>query len=180
VSEPSPSESAAPALQLSLGGVTFDAHRVIYATIILMTAYAIYDEGTSPFTSGSLMELFGVTVAPLFALTMAHAFSDALDLQIRNGRQLNRHDRRHLFFTNVQYLYVAIPPLLLSTVLALFHWDANEIVTIVLGLGVLSLFLWGVYAGRTAHVSRWRQAYFGFGYGIMGLFVIVIELILTH
>ena len=41
-----------------------------------------------------------LALAPVFALAMAHAFSDALDLQIRLGRRLTGRDRRHLLATN--------------------------------------------------------------------------------
>jgi len=167
-------------LQLKVWRLTFDPHRVIYATIMLMTAFALYDEGTDPFKRGSLFELIRVTLAPLFALAMAHAFSDALDLQIRNGRRLTGADRRHLIGSNMEYLYVAIPPILLTILLALFGWDANDIVGLVQLLGVASLFFWGVFAARTAHLARWRQFTFGFNYALMGLIVIGVELLITH
>lgn len=167
-------------LTMHVGPLYFDAHRVVYATIILMTAYALYDEGTDPFGPGPLLEMFGMSIAPLFALAMAHAFSDAIDLQIRNGRRLNRHDRRHLLSTNLQYLYVAIPPMAIIVLLSLFGWAANDIVSFVQLLGIGSLSFWGVYAARKAGLSRWAQTRFAVAYAIMGIVIIVVELILTH
>lgn len=167
-------------LKVSIGPLSFDPHRVIYATIILMTAFAIYDEGDDPFTSGPLITLFGVALAPLFALTMAHAFSDALDLQIRYGRRLTGHDRRRLLATNLEYLYIAIPPILLGIVLTAFGWTAPSVILTLQVLGLVSLVLWGAYAARTARLGGWAQVRFGFSYGVMGAIVIVIELILTH
>jgi hypothetical protein len=167
-------------LKLRIGPLTFDPHRVIYATIILMTAFAIYDQGKDPFAAVPLVTMFGVALAPLFALAMAHAFSDALDLQIRNGRRLTAHDRRHLLATNLEYLYVAIPPILLGSALALLGWNANDVVATMQGLGLASLVFWGVYAARTARLGAWTQVRFGISYSVMGLLVILIELILTH
>ena len=167
-------------LQLSFWFFTFDAHRVIYATIILMTSYAVYNEGSLGIGPGAYLTIVAVSIAPLFALSTAHAFSDALDLQIRNGRRLNGRDRRHLAATNLQYLYVAIPPLLLILALGFVGWEANDIIVLVQSLGVGSLFLWGMYAGRKARVGRWRQVSFGISYGLMGIFIIAVELILTH
>ena len=167
-------------LTMHVGPLYFDAHRVVYATIILMTTYALYDEGTDPFGPGPLIELFGLSLAPLFALAMAHAFSDAIDLQIRNGRRLNRHDRLHLMTTNLQYLYVAIPPMALIVLLSLFQWHANDIVSFVQVVGIGSLAFWGAYAARRAGLGRWLQVRFAFGYAIMGLIIITVELILTH
>jgi hypothetical protein len=168
------------ALKLRVGRLTFDPHRIIYATIMLMTAFAIYDEGTDPFQKGPLIQLLGVALAPLFALAMAHAFSDALDVQIRNGRRLTGADRRHLLWSNLEYMYVAIPPILLTIALALLGWDANDVVFVVQILGLASLFFWGAYAARTAGLGGWRQATFGFNYSLMGLVVIGVELLLTH
>lgn len=157
-----------------------DPHRIIYATILLMTAYAIYDEGTSPLRRANYLELLGLSIAPLFALAMAHAFSDALDLQIRNHRRLTGHDRRHLLWTNLQYLYVAVPPMLLIIVLGLLQWDANDILGLVQTLGLLSLGWWGYYAGRKAQVSRPRRWLFAFNYALMGLIVIAVEQFIAH
>jgi hypothetical protein len=167
-------------LQFRIGRLSMDPHRIIYATILLMTAYAIYDEGTSPLKTGAYLELLGLSIAPLFALAMAHAFSDALDLQIRNQRRLTGHDRRHLAATNLQYLYVAIPPMLLIVALGLLDWDANDVIGIVQLMGLVSLGWWGYYAGRKAGVGRLRRWTFAINYALMGLVVILVELILTH
>lgn len=167
-------------LQLHLGPLTLDPHKIIYATIILMTSFAIYDEGTEQLSTGAYVEIIALSIAPLFALAMAHAFSEALDLQIRNGRRLSGADRRHLFLTNLQYLYVAIPPLLLIVLLSFLQWPANDIVGVAMLMGIASLFFWGIYAGRKAGMSRIRQLSFGLNYGLMGLFVITVELIITH
>jgi hypothetical protein len=183
VTEPGTDLEAPPPrvdLRLRIWLFTFDAHRVIYATIILMTSYAVYNEGAVEIGPAAFVSIAAVSIAPLFALSMAHAFSDALDLQIRNGRRLTGRDRRHLAATNLQYLYVAIPPLLLILALGFVGWEANDIIVLVQSLGVGSLFLWGLYAGRKAGVGRWRQVSFGISYGLMGIFIITVELVLTH
>jgi hypothetical protein len=182
VTDPEAVEDVASPLDIRLrfGRLSLDPHRIIYSTIMLMTAFALYDEGTAPLKTGAVVELIGVAIAPLFALAMAHAFSDALDLQIRNGRRLTRADRRHLLGVNLQYLYVAIPPIAIIIVLTIVGWDANDIVGLVELLGVASLFFWGAFAARKAHLGRGRQFTFGFNYALMGLLVILIELILTH
>ncbi len=180
--DPQQTEPSPPArlLKVRAFGVDFDVHRLVYATIILMTALAIYDEGTTPFKRDPLLEMFGIAIAPLFALAMAHAFSDAIDMQIRYGRRLTGRDRRHLLAENLEYMYVAIPPLLLAAVLAIAGLDANDVVGIVQLLGTLSLALWGVVAARAANLSGWKQARFGVSYALMGLIVIGVELALTH
>lgn len=176
-----PAATPAPVdIELHIGRLRMDPHRIIYSTILLMTAYAIYDEGDTPFDSRGYIALIGVSIAPLFALAMAHAFSDALDMQIRNGRRLTGHDRRHLAASNLQYIYVAIPPMLLIALLGLLHWDANDVLSAVQVLGLLSLGWWGWFAGAKAGVSIGRRAWFAFSYTLMGLIVIGVELLLTH
>ena len=180
---PTTSPAATPApvdIELRIGRLRMDPHRIIYATILLMTAYAIYDEGDTPFDQKGYIALIGVSIAPLFALAMAHAFSDALDMQIRNGRRLTGHDRRHLVATNMQYMYVAVPPFVLIAVLGLLDMDANDVLGLVQLLGIVSLGWWGWFAGRKAGVSRARSAWFAFSYSVMGLIVIGVELLLTH
>lgn len=179
MSEP-PAEVNVVDLEFRVGPLSMDPHRIIYATILLMTAYAIYDEGTAPLRTGSYVALLGLSLAPLFALAMAHAFSDALDLQIRYGRRLTGADRRHLLASNLQYLYVAIPPMLLIIALGLLQWDANDVLTVVQVMGLISLGWWGYYAGRKAGVSRIRRWTFAANYSFMGLIVIAVELALTH
>jgi len=176
-----PSTTPGPVdLQLHIWRLSMDPHRIIYSTILLMTAYAIYDEGTDPFSRRTYIALIGLSIGPLFALMMAHAFSDALDLQIRNGRRLTGHDRRHLFFSNVQYLYIAIPPLLVFAILGPLGWDANDVLGIVQLLGLLSLGWWGWFAGMKAGVGRARRWWFACSYTLMGAVVIAVELIITH
>lgn len=169
-----------PVRPLRLFGMSFDPHIVIYSTIILLTAYAIYDQGDEPLIDGQWAEVIGISVAPLFALAMAHAFSDALDLQIRHSRRLSRHDRRHVLQTNLQFLYVGVPPSLLLIALTLLGWTADDALLFLMLLGLVTLFIWGVYAAKAARLPVWRRVTFGFGYLVMGAFVILVELILTH
>lgn len=167
-------------LRLRLWFVTVDPHIIIYSTIMLMTAYALFNEGTAPLAGGPWLELIAISIAPLFALGMAHAFSEALDLQIRFGRRLTMHDRHMLLGRNIQYLYVSVPPILLMGVLVLFRWDANDAVSLVLSLGLGSLFFWGMFAGRKAGLPVSRQLTFGISYSLMGLIILLVELLLTH
>ncbi|MCF8558025.1 MAG: hypothetical protein K9G28_10855 [Candidatus Nanopelagicales bacterium] len=167
-------------LKLHFLGLSFDPHRLIYSTIILMTALAIYDEGDERLDSATVATLIGIMVAPLFALTMAHAFSDALDMQIRLGRKLNRTDRRRLLKANAEYMYIAIPPIAITIALAFTAMRGNNIIDIVLWLGLISMFFWGMFAARKAELPRGRQVRTGLNYAVMGLLVLLIELVLTH
>ncbi len=157
-----------------------DAHKIIYGTIMLMVAYALYNEGTDPLGKGPLIELMAISFAPLFALAMAHGFSEALDFQIRHGRRLVRADRLRLLAENATFLLIAIPPIIVMAALAMLGWHANDIVALVQVLGLLSLSFWGAYAARKSGLGRGRQVSFAISYGVMGLFVILVELGITH
>lgn len=166
--------------RVRFGFIVVDPHIVVYSTIMLMTTYAVYDEGTSQLTRADWFEIAALGIAPLFALSMAHAFSEAIDLQIREGRRLTNGDRWHLFRSNLQYLYVAVPPIVLAGIMWGLGSDANDAVGLIQILGIGSLFFWGAYAGRRAGYGWLRQTTFGLSYGLMGLFVLAVEYAVTH
>lgn len=165
-------------LQVSV--VVLEPHALIYSTIMLMTAYALFDEGSEPLLEGSLGELILIGLAALFALAMAHTFTEALDTQILLRRRLSRSDRLHIFLNNLQYMYVAVPTILILLILAPFNWDSDAAVGLLMLVGLATLFFWGSFAARKAGLSRWRQLSFGLSYGFIGILVLLVELALTH
>jgi hypothetical protein len=170
-------------LKLNFLGLSFDPHRLIYATILLIATLTIYDESGGELDSLDTLtaiKVSAILVAPLFALAMAHAFSDALDLQIKLGRRLTGHDRRHLLWSNLEYLYVALPPILMTLILGPTNVPGSTIIDLILVTGLISLFMWGVFAARKAHLPAWGQIRFGINYTVMGLLIVVVELVLTH
>lgn len=168
-------------LKIRFLGLSFDPHRLIYSTIILIATLSIYDDSVPrEFDTMTALALSAVIIAPLFALTMAHAFSDALDLQIKLGRRLNSHDRRHLMRINLEYMYIAIPPLVLALILGPTAIAPEVIIDIVLVMGLISLFFWGIFAAQKAGLRRWGQIRFGVNYLAMGLIIVIVELLLTH
>ena len=166
--------------RLRFGPIRVDPRAAIYATIIMITALTVFSEGDGDMTWYMFRRVTAVLVAPLFALAMAHAFSEALDLQIRFHRRLTRHDRRHVFIVNMQYLYPCIGPVIFALVATLFGWDAGFTTWVILIALFISLFGWGFYAGRRARLPLGRQLVFGCGYALLGLLVLVVELFLTH
>jgi len=180
VTEPPIGTEAPLDLQVRLGRLWMDPHQIIYGTIMLMVAYALYNEGSDPLGRGPLLELIAVSFAPLIALAMAHGFSEALDFQIRHSRRLGRYDRWRLVRENAKYLLIAIPPIILMTLLTILGWHANSIIELIQVLGLLSLAFWGAFAARKANLGRGRQFTFALGYGVMGALVIAIELLITH
>lgn len=175
---PESGQSARPFLHFL--GIDWDPHRLIYGTIILMVALGIYEESDDPFNTETLLELILIVIAPLFALAAAHAFSDAIDIQVRTGRRLARSDRRHLALAGMQYLAVGIPVIALSVVVFVLGGNAWGAVDIAQGFGVASLFFWGAFAAQRAGRGPWSQFRFAVVYGLLGFLVILVELLLSH
>lgn len=166
--------------RLRIGRIWVDPRAAIYATIIMITALTVFDEANGDMTWDMFKRTSAVLIAPLFALAMAHAFSEALDLQIRFHRRLNKHDRRHVLIMNLQYLYACIPPVLFALIATIFGWDAGFTTWAILIALFVSLFWWGFYAGRRARLPLGRQFTFGIGYSLLGLIVLIVELWMTH
>ena len=165
---------------ITVHGWTIDPHRIIYATILLMAALAIFDPTGNPALGSPLVELAGLVAAPLVAVSLAHGFSDALDIQIRTGHRLNGEDRKHLLFVATQYVLVGVPVIVIGAFLSLAGHDAREAVPAGLVLGVASLFFWGAFAARTADLGIWIQVRWACGYGLLGSVVILLELLIRH
>ncbi|HBF26801.1 MAG: hypothetical protein VX748_05355 [Actinomycetota bacterium] len=167
-------------VQLYVGKVAFDPHRLIYATIILMVALAVYNQEAESWSGTPFMDLVVVVFAPLLALSLAHAFSDALDVQIRTGKRLSAKERRHLLGIAVQYVAVGVPVVALGLVWLTVQQDPRAVVRVAEALGVASLFFWGAFAARRSGLPRGRQWLWATIYGLLGVGIILIELAFTH
>lgn len=165
---------------ITLFGVRFDAHRLIYATIILLVALAIYDDDIQSFSGTRFMDLAIVVILPLLALSFAHAFSDALDIQIKTRHRLTPRDRRHLLGAGLQYLSVGIPVLVIGLIYEMTGGEAGQASEWAQILGVLSLFGWGAFAARAAGLGVWVQVRFAIVYGLLGFGIVAVELALVH
>jgi hypothetical protein len=165
---------------ITIFGIRFDAHRLIYATIIMLVALAIYDDEVQSFSGTRFIDLFIVVVLPLLALSFAHAFSDALDIQIKTRHRLTAHDRRHLLAAGLQYLSVGIPVLAIGILYELTGGEAGQASEWGQALGVLSLFWWGAFAARASGLGGWVQVRFAIVYGLLGFGIVMVELAFIH
>lgn len=165
---------------VTLLGIRFDAHRLIYATIIMLVSLAIYNDDAESFSGTRFVDLSIVVVLPLLALSFAHAFSDALDIQIRTRHRLTAEDRRQLLRAGFQYLSVGIPVLVIGIIFEISGGVASDASEWGQTLGVLSLFGWGAFAARAAGLGFWPQVRFAIVYGLLGVGIISVELALLH
>lgn len=164
-----------------LGRIPFDPHRLIYATIILMvTLTAAGDIDIDAIEGQGILDLVAIVFFPLLALSMAHSFSDALDIQIRTGKRLVRADRIRLLLDALQYLSVGVPVVIVGVVVSLAGGKIDVAVDVAGNLYALSLIVWGVVAARAAGLGPWVQVRFGLVYGLLGLGIVVVEYAILH
>jgi hypothetical protein len=97
-----------------------------------------------------------VIVGPILAIFMGHVFGAALGTRVALGRPLTRRERAAVFVEECRFLLVAVPPLAILVVLAIFGVSYKRIIQVIVFTGVLSLGLWGGVAGRRAGLTGWR------------------------
>lgn len=175
--------------RLSLGAAALrpNPRILVYGTLIQLVALVIAgDSVTTKLADNQRMDLATwwdftmVAVFPLVAVALAHAFSEALDLQVREHRQLTWHDRGDIALANVQFLYVAlIPSVLLLPALAQ-RWSVTDALDLLLACGVLSLFGWGILVARMAGLKILRQLWYGLSYLVLGLGLVALEIFAMH
>ncbi|NQW73011.1 MAG: hypothetical protein HQ453_09790 [Actinobacteria bacterium] len=116
----------------------------------------------------------------MFALAVAHAFSEVLDLQIRLRRRMNWADVVVILHSNLQFLYVSLIPIILLSIAWLLGIGANSAVNIILYFGLVSLAGWGAYGARQAGLRAWPCALFGAAYACLGALVVLLEIFIRH
>jgi hypothetical protein len=158
-----------------LGPLRIDVAAWVYATVTVMSVLAVYDGW------GETKRYIGVVIvvlAPTIALALAHLFADVLDFRVRRHRPPNGREWRHLLEHALQYLLVAVPPLI---VLVVTGWipgiDLRGSIFSMIVFSALSLGFWGWLAGRRAGLRAWRLVSAAGAGLLVGLVVIVTQVI---
>jgi hypothetical protein len=137
--------------QTRVGRLKIRVDRVIYTTITLLTVLIIYDG----WEQLRFWDVVTVIVGPILAIFMGHVFGAALGTRVALGRPLTRHERQAVFVEECRFLLIAVPPLAILVVLAIFGVSYTRIIQVIVFTGVLSLGLWGGVAGRRAGLTGW-------------------------
>jgi len=161
-----------------IGPIELQPRVIVYATIIQLTTFAFFTIGDDAWTSDRFVTLIAVSLGPMFALAMAHIFSEILDQDIRGV--LSRENLREIIRSNIQFLYVGVIPIILSIPLSFFGLSANNTITVIFIVGTVSLFAWGAVGARLAGRSLRQQLVFGIAYGFIGCGIVGLELLLRH
>ena len=134
-----------------IGSWPIRVDRVVYTTITLMAALMIYDGWTQLTLSG----VVAVIVGPVIAIFMSHVFAAALAHRVTLGKPLSRGERRAVLVKESRFLLIAVPPLVLLMLLAAAGVSYNRAISVIIGVGVLSLGFWGGLAGRRSGLTGW-------------------------
>mgnify|MGYP006278479879 CR=1 FL=1 len=160
---------------------------LVYGTLIQLVALVLASDSLANEVTGdqrmnitAWWDFTVIAVFPLVAVAVAHAFSEALDLQVREHRRLTWHDRFEIALANVQFLYVAVIPSLLLLLPLATRWPVTDALDLLLACGVLSLFGWGILVARVSELNIWRQLWYGMCYLVLGLGVVALEIFAMH
>ena len=153
---------------------------IVYATIIQLAAFAIFDQGTEPINDFVYRNIIVVSLGPMFAVAAAHMFAEVLDHQIGRGENFRWREAGPLLRQNLQFFYVGFAPLVIALPFLLTDISANTVVNVIFAFGIASLFFWGALAARYSGRTPAKQLLFALAYGILGLLVVGIELVLAH
>lgn len=153
---------------------------IVYATIIQLAAFSIFDQGEGQVTEASFRAIAAVSLSPMVAVALAHTFAEVLDHQIAHGNHFQWRDVGELVRPNLQFLYVGLAPIIIAIPFALAGATNDLVVNTVYAFGVTSLFVWGFVAARGSGRPLRGQFLYALAYGILGLLVVGIELLLTH
>jgi len=153
---------------------------IVYATIIQLAAFAIFDQGTDPINDFVYRNIVVVSLGPMFAVAAAHIFAEVLDHQIGRGEYFRWREAAPLLRQNLQFLYVGLAPLVIALPFLLTDVSANTVINVIFAFGISSLFFWGALAARHSGRTPAKQLLFALAYGILGMLVVGIELVLAH
>lgn len=148
--------------------------RIVYATITMMSVLIIYDG----WQHLRLIDVVGVIVGPVVAMFMAHVFSALVARQVELGRPLRATDCRATIRSESPFLLLAVPPLVIVSVLFGFGVSLFHAIQVTLWVGVASLGFWGYAAGRRAGYTGWRIVVVVGAGLLIGLAVLAIQVIL--
>src|SRR6478735_1383632 len=124
--------------QTRVGRLKIRVDRVIYTTITLMCVLIVYDG----WDQLQFSDVAAVIIGPSLAIFLSHVFGAALGTRVALGRPLTRRERWAVFVEECRFLLVAVPPLAILVVLAIFGVSYTRIIQVIVFTGVLSLGLW--------------------------------------
>lgn len=149
--------------------------RLTYATVVLMSVLVVYDGWEQLAT---FIGVAAVILGPILALAVAHFFAEILQAYAEHQRTLTGAELRSHAAHQVQGMLAAVPPLVVLGVGWISRLDARSTITLLLWTGMVTLIGLAGVAGRRAGLRGWRWILSALSGGLVGLFVISLQIIL--
>ena len=118
----------------------------------MMSVLIIYDG----WQQLKLIDVVGIIVGPVIAIVLGHIFSAVIAAEVEAGRALVGSERMKIVRSEVPFLLVCVPPLVVVIVLFLVGLSLAATIEVVLWFGVASLGAWAGVAAHRAGVTGWR------------------------
>jgi hypothetical protein len=167
-------------VDLRIGPLRLRIGVLIYAIIVSLASLAVYDEPDVPIDLRSGFGVLLVVVAPVAALAVAHLFAEAAHEQLVLGRTPRWADVRPLVQVNAQFLLVGITVIVLVPIAMALGLTVDTTVDVLMIIKVAVLFGLGTVIAQRTHTRGGFRALITLGYGIIGLVIVFLELILGH
>ena len=151
-----------------LGPLVFDVSTWVYTTVTLMATLVVYDGWQELKGPGGVAM---VVVGPTIALGAAHTFAEVLEQGVTHEGWTPRRDAAAWIGDFLQFLLVAVPPLLTLVVTSLvLNQTPTESVRSMLILGTASLGFWGglaAWRARMRGIALVLAVLAGWGLGLL-------------
>lgn len=164
---------------VTVGPLSVHPKRQIYALIVVLATLSVIHLG-GPLDAAAVGYVSAIIAAPMFALMMAHAYSEAASIQITCGRPLTWPERWHLLRDNFEFIWFGITFSLLLWPMVALRLDVDQAVDVLLLIGLCGLFGWGYTVGKRTGISLGRRFVMAMNYALLGLVVVVVEILAHH
>ena len=125
-----------------------------------------------------LIDVVGVIVGPVLAMTFGHVFSAAMAQHVEAKRILTGKEWRGIVRVQSPFLLLCVPPIVIVSALYAVGVSLTDGIRITLWFGTASLGYWAFVAGRRAGFVGWRMAMvvvFGL---LIGVVILLIQVFL--
>ena len=159
---------------VTVHGHEVDLEHLTYATIVVMAELAVYGGwDTLSYAAGAL-----VVLAPVFAVAIAHAFSQALHAHASHARRLTGAEWRSTVWRQLHVVLAAAPALVILALGRLTPLGMVHVRALVLMTGTLTLVGLATLASRRAGYQRSQLLVAAGAGGLLGLLVISVQVAL--
>ncbi len=145
----------------------------IYGQIVVTSTLAVLSHDSSLSAIAILLSL----LATMLVLWIAHVYSELLAERVHKGRKLRGHEITAAAAHDWPLVQAVAPAAVTLTLAWIGLWSTDTGVTLGLGLGVLSLFGWGLVIGRRSQFNWPRTVVVASFSSALGLAIIALELL---